>query len=180
MSDWPDVLSPAQGVSFVINPLHRFSIGAAGFRAVTGNSLNASTAWPAANRAIYIPFRIPCPMIAYQMVVGCGATASGNFDVGIYDYAGNRLVNSGAQSKVASAEVICNITDTPLGPGSYWMAMSVDSTAAIIAASTAGVSLSKFLGVMTQDTAYTLPATATFATANTVVIPAMSVWLRAN
>jgi hypothetical protein len=57
------------------------------------------------------------------MLVLNGATASGNMDVGIYDYAGTRLVSSGSTAQSGtSAFQDFDITDTLLGPGIFYLA----------------------------------------------------------
>src|SRR5262245_15809191 len=91
-------------------------------------STSASSAWPSANLALFVPFRVSAPCVAYKMSTGFGTTASGNYDLGIYDAFGNRLVSTGTQAKGASVEAILDITDTELGPGLYYMAQSADGT----------------------------------------------------
>lgn len=137
-----------------------------------------AAAWPATNRAIFVPVVIPFPVVAERIVIGCGATAGGNFDVGIYNSTGTRLVNSGSTARVASSEVICNITDTYLRAGLYFLAMSADSTNTYVVKSPTQLAYTKLAGVRTMETAFTLPTTATFATAASAPIPAINMLVR--
>lgn len=143
----------------------------------------ASTAWPSANYAAFVPIRLSRPYTAYKMVVGAGATAAGNFDVGLYDRYGNRLVSSGATAKGASTEHVLDITDTRIGPGLYYMALAADGTnnyVSITPSGTAPVPLQKTraYGVLGMAAAYTLPDPATFAAAAFAQVPAIAVLLR--
>lgn len=148
------------------------------------NVAPASTAWPAANLAIFVPVRLPVSAIVYRLVVGAGSTAAGNFDVGIYDSAGNRLVSSGATAKGASVEQIIDVSDTMLGPGIYYLAMSADGTnnySMITPSGTSPIPLQKtrLSGVMNVGSAYTLPASVTYAAATNVAFPVIAAYLKA-
>lgn len=143
--------------------------------AVTGPS-NVSVAWPSANRALFIPFVISRPWRATQAVVGCGTTAGGNFDVGIYDYAGNLLTSSGGIARAASSEVVAAFADVDLGEGLYYMAMAVSTTNTMMASAPAQAGLLKCCGVKEMASAYTLPSTATFATVSSAYLPHFTVW----
>ena len=144
----------------------------------------ASTAWPSANLAIFVPTIVHETVTVYKMAAGAGATAgSNNFDIGIYDAGGNRLVSSGATAKGASTEHIIDVTDTVLHPGLYYLAMSADGTGNYVMITPSGTSpvplqKTKLVGVMTMATAYTLPATATFATSATALVPIIAAYLR--
>lgn len=154
-----------------------------------GAALNAasvapvSTAWPATNLAIFVPILLPTPVKVYKMIVGAGATAAGNFDVGIYDASGNQLVHSGATAKGASTEHVLDVTDTVVGPGIVYLAMAADGTnnyMMFTPSGTAPVPLQKtrLVGVLNMATAYTLPSPATFAAATNVAIPAIAALTR--
>jgi len=143
--------------------------------------VGASAAWPAANLAIFVPFRIARTVTVYKMATGAGATSAGNFDVGIYDAGGNRLVSSGATAKGNSVEHILNVTDTVIGPGLYYMAQSADGTnnyQIVIPSGTTPVPLQKvrLAGVLNAATSYVLPATVTFAAATNVAIPVIAAY----
>lgn len=149
---------------------------------LNGMSVNlpASTAWPTANLALFIPFRLAEPVTVYKLATGSGATAAGNFDIGIYDAAGNRMVSSGATAKGASVEHIADVTDTRLGPGLYYLAMSADGTNNYImqTATSIPIQKSRMLGIVSMATAYVLPLTATFAAVGVGAIPMLAAYLR--
>jgi hypothetical protein len=66
-----------------------------------------------------------------------------------------------------SAIQLFNITDTTLQPGTYFMALSASSTSTTFSGSSAWTTpQQKLLGIYEQASAGTLPATATFATAD--------------
>lgn len=141
----------------------------------TGNSSNI--AWASANLAVFVPVRIPYPVTVYKIAVGAGSTAAGNFDVGIYDSSGNRLVSSGATAKGASTEHIIDVTDTVIGPGLFYLALAADGTNNYMCWSTS-VQVTRLVGVVQMASAYTLPSAATFAASSNSPIPVISAYLR--
>lgn len=149
-------------------------------KAARNDTNAASTAWPSANLAIFVPFVLRVPTTVYKIVVGGGSLAAGNFDVGIYDQNGNRLVSSGAQAKSASVEHVVNITDTPLGPGRYYMAMAADGTNNYVMYSVSAASRGKLGGVLQAASSYVLPATVTFATFAQTDVPSIGLYLRGD
>lgn len=157
-----------------INPLSGWSLGPA----VTSGLVSA--AWPASNRAVFVPFRVPVPVTAYKMACGTGTGTTGNFDLGIYDSAGNRIVSTGSTAKTtASSDRIIDITDTVLLPGLYYMAMATDGTTNYIGVGLiANVAAPKQFGMREAASSFALPATVTYATISTAHIPFMSIYLR--
>lgn len=147
---------------------------------LAGNQFTVLTnAWTTANMACYIPFVLEVPVTVYQIGVENGATLGGAFDVGIYDNGGNKKVSSGSVTQAgASAIQLANITDTPLDPGRYYMAMSTNSTTATYRSSVFARHF-RTCGCQQQGTAFVLPATATFAALTTAVVPFMSLSLDA-
>ena len=131
-----------------------------------------SQAWIAANRAMFVPCRIFHPVIITKLWLVNGATASGNFDIGIYS-AGDTvdatpvlIVSSGstAQSGTYAVQTV-DITDTEVGAGLYYLALAMNGTTGTCMADiTPAAANSKFMGLAQQDTAFALPATATLAT----------------
>jgi hypothetical protein len=144
-------------------------------------AISAGNTWPTANRAIFLPFEIYQPYTVVKMSITNGATASGNFDIGIYDYKGNRRVSSGstAQTGTATPQTV-DITDTLLLPGLYYMALVFDNTTGTVANWAAGSGsdgqtlANDGLGLFMQDTAFPLPDPATFAAFASTIIPLMS------
>lgn len=143
-------------------------------------NINTSTpvAWPVANRAIYVPFLVFQPLTAVKMFTGVG-TASGNLDVGIYDSQQNRLVSSGSTAVVGTNAIqIVDIADTLLSPGLFYFALALDNTTATINATAPAVALASAMGVLSQSSAFALPATATFAAAQDAFVPAVGLTTR--
>lgn len=167
MSDFPGSLyQPAFGAI----------TSAAATQSMAAGSFTAAAVWPAANRAIYIPFRVETTVTAYQMAVEVG-TQSGNLDIGIYDELGNRLVSSGSTAVAAAGIQAVNITDTVLTPGIYFMALCVDNiTAAFTRSSGSAALLLEVQGVQQQAVgAVTLPDPATFANPASAYVPLIAV-----
>lgn len=179
MGDWPEAIT-----------FNRYGGGVLSTATELGGSFfvtpTASTAWPLANLAIFCPIRAPLPVTIYKLTIGAGATATGNFDVGVYDSAGNRLVSSGSTPKSANVEQIIDVTDTRIGPGLYYLALSADGTINFgmrAAAGTTPVPSQKIrlLGIMEMTSAFPLPAVATYAAStNAIVVAHISAHLRSN
>lgn len=90
---------------------------------VCGQS-GASGAWPAANRALYVPVSIANPFVIEFFWTYNGSTASGNRDIGIYDYAGNRLQNTGSVAQSGTSTIQTHsVTATEYPPGVYFLAI---------------------------------------------------------
>lgn len=80
----------------------------------------SAAAWPAANRAIYLPFDLDESANAQQVFWENGGVA-GTTDVAIYDATSlKRIVALTATTNAGSIQ-IGNITDTLIGPGSYYL-----------------------------------------------------------
>lgn len=126
----------ALGQQVMIHTLGAYSIGQESGRSV-GSSSAASAAWPSANLAILVPFRLPAPLLVQRLFLLNGATASGNVDIGIYDVAGTRLLSTGstAQSGTSAVQSV-DVTDTPLAAGVFYLALATaDPTEAATGAS---------------------------------------------
>lgn len=139
----------------------------------------SSLAWPNANRAIFVPVRVAEPVTIYRFIVGCGTTAGNNIDVGIYDQWGNRIYSSGAIARVASAEIV----DTPatpihIGRGRYYLALAHNGTNNIICHSATSAPQVQLTGVLQMESAYTLPATATFSAPTSGNVPLIGAAIR--
>lgn len=119
------------------------------------------------------------------MAIGAGSVVGGNFDIGIYDRFGNRMVSSGATAKAAaSTEQIVDVTDTVIGPGHYYLAMAADGTNNYIRTMPTGTSTvplqkARLYGCLQMATAYTLPDPATFAAyATSALVPQIAAFFR--
>src|SRR5262249_42739307 len=121
------------------------------------------------------PVQIQQTVTVFQMSWQVG-TQSGNYDIGIYDQAGNRLVSMGSTAVPVAGMAIANITDTTLKPGTYFLALNVDNvTATAFKSATVGGVTLQVCGVQQQAVgAVTLPATATFANPASAYIPVIN------
>lgn len=176
MSDW--IVGRQPGNSPVISPASGESCGSA----IAGvNAASTSlTAWPAANRAFYIPVLIYAPWLLASMFFENGGTVSGNVDVGIFDSQGDRLISSGSTPQAGiNSEQSIGVALTLL-PGVYYYAMAMDNATGIVRTfAPGGTPLGAVTGVLLQASAFPLPASATFATASTTTIPILGLTSRA-
>lgn len=130
------------------------------------NNAPASQAWPLANLALYVPIYINEFCTIYEVGTGTGATAGGNFDIGLYQMDGTKLQSTGSTARTASAWNTVNWTDLDVQPGWYYAAMSADGTnnySGVVPA--AGIC--EAMGIVEQGTAFALPSPATISTRTT-------------
>lgn len=132
-----------------------------------------SGASPTSNRAQYVPIIVRTPVVVTQLLLGSGGAASGNIDIGIYNSDTlARIVNSGSTAMALANEIqIFNITDTPLSPGRYWIAVQFSGTQSVY-----NWAPSEFIGrlvgsAMENVGSFGLPATATPAAVSSPYIP---------
>ena len=137
----------------------------------------ASTAWPSINLAIFFPLRLAVPKTVYKLAVGCGTGSGNNFDVGIYDVAGNRLVSSGATARTATSEVVVDVTDTYLDAGLYYLAVAADSVSTMTCFALGTASVARLVGAMEAASSYVLPSTVTYAAITGSAVPSASAYL---
>ena len=161
-----------------IHPLSSESIGPA-YMAI-GSSVSASATWTSANRAIYIPFFLEEPIVVVKLWSFNGATAANNIDVGIYDAVGTKIVSSGStvQSGTSTLQEF-DITDTLIGSGMFYLAAAMDGvTGTVFRLSGPGTTRIMQLGMAEQNTAFALPATATFVTRSNDFTPIIGLTIR--
>lgn len=180
MADWP----PAPPVYQSLGAFHSLGVNSGvgemilvsqGFASVT------SAAWPAANRALYIPFCVEQTCTAYKMgfVV---AVQAGNYDVGIYNENGVRLVSVGSTTVPVAGLASADIADTLLTPGTYFMAMicSTVTTLTVNRVTHINTPALTACGMQQEDLgATTLPANATFADMASTFVPFLAVVTKA-
>jgi hypothetical protein len=168
VSDFPasQFLLPPTTILSTTGAMSSVGINEGGFRADIATN---SAVFPAANRIFYVPVMVEVPVTVFQLGWGNGATVAGTVEVGIYSEKGpTRLVTSGAITMSgASVPQFTDITDTPLTPGVYYLAMLTSSATATFARSTLSLVLNRVSGV-SQEAGSTLPTTPTF------VVPANS------
>lgn len=131
--------------------------------------------WPIANRAFYVPIRLAYPCVVTKLGWSHGGS-SGNGDIGLYDFAGNQLVSTGSKAPGGSnVDEWFDVTDVALARGVYYLAMSTDTTTTATWWRMAPAApLCQAMGVLMQDSAFTLPATATFAATTSAYVPTIS------
>lgn len=134
-----------------------------------------NAAWHSANDPICIPFTLTQAVTVYRLAQQNGSSPGDNFDIGIYDAAFNRMVSSGSTAATSSWQPV-DVTDTPLGPGRYYLAFVRDTTTASrVGYYSWGSSqpLCAFVGLLDTTTdAFPLPSTLTnMAAAATIVRP---------
>lgn len=165
-----------------INP---FSLEALGLFAsiLAGSSIisNGSSTWSTANRAFFVPFVVNRLISIINLFVYNGAAVSGNFDLGIFDKDGNRIISSGstAQSGTSAIQAI-SVSATELRAGNYYMGLVFDNTTAQVQRMSMSTTLDfKSMGIAEQATAFTLPSKATLATAvNFIYVPIFGISTR--
>ena len=137
---------------------------------VSSGATVGAGAWPSANLAIFVPWRVVAPTWARRVWYASG-NATGNVDVGIYRDDGSLVVSSGATAQ-GSGNVVnfINITDTRIPPGDYFLGISFASATAQPFRNTTAL-FSRVQGVCQMAAAHPLPATATFAAAGQDYIP---------
>jgi hypothetical protein len=133
----------------------------------------ASATWHSANRATFIPFRIPRATIVKELFYITGSASSGNIDMGIYTSDFTRIVSSGSTAQGASAQTvyILDITDTLLERGTYYLAVAMDNTTGTMMRQNTSAAGGARLGMATMNTAFPLPATVTAVTPATGYMP---------
>lgn len=172
MSDWPATTLSLAGNKTI----HTSSMDSLLFETTGAAQFTAAAAWPAANLALYIPFIVEQTVTAYKMAFEVGAQA-GNYDIGLYSEAGDRLVSTGSTAVPAAGLAVADIADTVLGPGVYFMAINMSTiTTLTIERATGTLNLLQAAGMLQQAVgAVTLPNPATFALVAQTYVPGVSV-----
>ena len=153
----PTLGLPALGV---VSSITEHSLAGNAIRA--GGQAGASAVWPAANQARYVPVVIDSFFTVRFFWAYNGGTVSGNFDIGLLDHAGRKLLSTGstAQSGTSTIQTV-STTATSFPPGNYILALARDNTTATnFRAAPAALTLIA-CGVRQQASAFPLPSTAT-------------------
>lgn len=87
-------------------------------------------AWPTANKAIAMSFRISQSLTVIQLGWWNGSgTMTDSVDIGIFTSEFARLVSGGGTARSGSSSIqFVDVAETVLGPGSYYLAMSNNGT----------------------------------------------------
>lgn len=139
----------------------------------------SAVTWGVANRAVYVPVRVPRTGVVLKLAASVGATSTGNIDIGLYNTAGTRLVSSGSVTKLSSQTQVRDVTDTTIGPGLYYLALNNSTTTDSFHAWNEVGTWAVARGVLTEALgSVTLPDTATWAIDQTLtVVPIISALL---
>lgn len=132
----------------------------------------ASAAYPLANLAIYVPFSVSEVETVTEAWVHTGATAGGNWDIGIYDAAGARLTSTGSVARTVSVvDNSTTLTDVTLIPGvRYYMAFAGNGTNNYVAG-THAAGLYEACGVLESTTSFVLPSSPTLSRTTRAYVP---------
>lgn len=152
-----------------ISAYSQCSIGAA---TASMGGAPASSAWPAANRAIFVPFRLsrPWPCVSAWLANGATVAGTNHCDIGIYSEDGTRLASTGSTVTTGTNVIQRIALAATLGSGVYYMALALDSTETVFrSAFSSGPSRAS--GTLQQAAAFPLPATATFAALASTYMP---------
>jgi hypothetical protein len=126
--------------------------------------------WPAANAALFYPFRVPQPVVITELWVVNGTVVSGNVDIGIYDINGVLLVSAGSTLHAGTSVIqTFNVTDTVIGGGIFYIALTFDNA---VARYFGMLGFNRVHGVL-EASAFPLPATVTLATTTRSVQPSL-------
>ena len=135
-------------------------------------SATGNATWPANNRAIYIPLSLEDDFVLNAFGHVQGVAATGNYDIGVYDFTGTRLASLGSTG-VGATGVTKIVTVTPilLPKGGYFIGYSFSSTTNQVSRMQLGTPLLNAIGVRQEANALPLPNPATFALAASDYFP---------
>ncbi len=171
MSDWPVYSLPPPPV---LTPWSPDSLGLHSTQSNLQMWTATNNTYPAANLALFYPFRLYTWALARQLLFFVGSVGAGNLDVGIYDSQKNLVVSSGSTAMSATVNTVqeLNIADTVLRPGSYLLAVVCSSTSAqVIQSAQNDENLLSVAPVYEQASALPLPATCTPVPCTLATVP---------
>lgn len=161
------------------------AVGGVTFAQMSGANLGmqaaSSNSWVGANDTILVPIAITRHTKVRKMFCVNGSGNTGNVDVGIYDAKGTLIVSSGAtlQSGTNNLQVF-DITDTTIGPGQYFMALSASSAAATFFRTAMQGRSTSGMGVKINTNAHPLPATISLSDMSSDYIPIFGIATRTH
>lgn len=136
----------------------------------------ASTAWPSANLALFIPFYVSAPGLAQGIFWQNGTAVAGNVECALYDEYGNKIATSGniAAAGTSAPQYTAFASPVLLTTGRYYIALSASSATQTFLAwgtSLAATNVNRMLGILEQAAANPLPATWTPVTSARSLLP---------
>jgi hypothetical protein len=173
MSDFPQLLLPADVAHVTLSSLGPGSpVG--DIASTLGQSVTTSSSLGTASLALFIPVIVPRQVTVSGFGWNNGSTVSGNVDVGLYDFFGNRLASAGstAQTGTSAFQGVTLGTSVTIGPDVYYLAIVQDNTTGQFLRVAASASpLLRVTGCQQMAAAFPLPSVATFAACTMTVIP---------
>jgi hypothetical protein len=143
--------------------------------AVANNSWTTNTFSGAVNRAYYLPQVFPVRATLYALRIHTGNT-SGNYDLGVYDAAGNKIASTGSTAMAVGIQTLALADISVPAGGLLYAALALSNTAGTIAkipftplAAPIGA------GLMEESSALPLPTNMTPVICTTANIP-IFVW----
>lgn len=129
----------------------------------------AAAAWPSADMAIYVPIAVPNRVLVHKLWFASADIGTGNVDMALYSATGTAVVAATETAKSAtSTEQVFDVTDTVIGPGLYYVGLSCSNNTDTFNRFSFAAPMSLAFGILTEASAYPLPATATFAANQTL------------
>lgn len=129
-----------------------------------------SSAWVAANVALFVPLKLGSPFTVQKVFWANGSSVGSNHvDVGIYTPTGNLIVSCGSTLTTGTTQIQApTVTATVLEPGLYYLGMVMDGTTNTIYQSSPTIPTELLaMGMYEVATAFPLPSTLTFTTLTT-------------
>jgi hypothetical protein len=148
--------------------------------AFMGQAVHSATAWPTANKAIYMPiiFRYPATLTSISFIAGNG---TGNYDLGFYDgYSKVKYQSSGSTAMTATGGKTLTFTQ-PIRVDAgrvYFGALALSSTSGTAFKSAAPVANCIMCGLGEQTSSLPLPSTAAPVTATSAYAPLFIIGVR--
>jgi hypothetical protein len=135
----------------------------------------ASAVWYSANGAMYMPLQLSSYYNLKSMFLFIGATNTGNGDIGIYSADGTRLWSHGGAALGTANTLDIRTLGTPmlLPPGSYYIGVALSSASGTLfhRSNYGRAGMIRLAGIVSQATAYPLPATMTAAVSTQTKVP---------
>lgn len=142
-----------------------------------GSAVPATQTWPSANRALFVPLAIAAPYLCNTFWWTNGTTAAGNVDCGIYSGDGTLLAHTGSTAQSGTSVVQSVALGTPLLllPDSYYLGLAMSSTSSTVFGNLPVAAAVQSWGMAQQASALPLPATITFASDASALLPVFGI-----
>lgn len=135
----------------------------------------SAAVWPAANRAIYFPLRLPVTVLLKSVSIWVSVATAGTFDLGLYAGDGTTRLDSMGSTTMVAASINTWTLATPIlveAGVRYYLGMSCStaSTATILRQNLI-ITAMRGIGASQQATAHPLPSPAVPAQTTTAYAP---------